>query len=291
MSTSRFAVIGDPISHSKSPDMHAAAYRALRLTHAYDAIRTDAAGLPGLVDALRRGVFAGLNVTLPHKTRILEYVDDVEPAAKLVGAANTLKVDSAGRICATNTDLPAIAEELRALAPEREAAVWVEQPLLVLGTGGAARSAVAAAVSILGARSVVVRGRAGQDGARALNAFATSMRESLAAAGYAADIRAEVLGASAGSCAFHAVVQTTSAELSGGGEALAASIDWSTALVSTVVLDVVYSPAESAFLRAARVAGLRSVNGIGMLARQGGLAFEYWLGQAAPYNAMLAAIV
>src|SRR5262245_683652 len=112
---SRFAVVGDPIAHSKSPRMHAAAYRALGMAHTYEAIRASADGLPGVVARLRAGELAGRNGPVPHKVAVLALADEVAPSARAVGAANTLVRDAAGRITAHNTDVPALADELRAL--------------------------------------------------------------------------------------------------------------------------------------------------------------------------------
>ena len=67
----RFAVIGSPVAHSRSPAMHAAAYRALGLPHTYEAVRAEASELPALVRALREGTYDGLNVTVPHKQAVL----------------------------------------------------------------------------------------------------------------------------------------------------------------------------------------------------------------------------
>ena len=93
----RFAVIGDPVAHSKSPAMHAAAYRALGLPHSYVALRVTEAELPGLVQALRDGTYDGLNVTVPHKQRVLALADEVDASARDVGAANALA--RVGRAC------------------------------------------------------------------------------------------------------------------------------------------------------------------------------------------------
>src|SRR5271166_6514134 len=90
MKACRFAVIGDPVSHSKSPAMHAAAYRELDLPHTYEAVRVTSDELPGVVQALREGRWDGLNVTAPHKQRVLELADDVDATAEDIGAANTL---------------------------------------------------------------------------------------------------------------------------------------------------------------------------------------------------------
>src|SRR5580704_2332543 len=104
--------------------MHAAAYRALHLDCAYEAIRATPADLAALVRALRDGGYDGFNVTIPHKRRILEHVDRVDPSAESVGAANTLVRAKDGAVVAHNTDVPALAAELRRLAPERTAEEW-----------------------------------------------------------------------------------------------------------------------------------------------------------------------
>src|SRR4051794_22391414 len=153
----RFAVIGSPVAHSKSPAMHGAAFRALGLPHVYDKLETTADELPARVEALRRGELAGLNVTVPHKQKILTLFDDVDASARATGAANTLVRLSDGRVRAYNTDTPAIAEELARIAgdPARLAGGTG----LVIGTGGAARAAIVALASHLGLKRVLIRGR------------------------------------------------------------------------------------------------------------------------------------
>jgi shikimate dehydrogenase len=262
----RFAVLGDPIAHSKSPRMHAAAYRALGLPHVYEAIRATPDDLGPLVRRLRDGEYAGFNVTVPHKKRILEHVDAVDPSVAACDAANTLVRDARGRITAHNTDVPALARELARLAPERTPDEWARGVAVVLGSGGAARSAVAALGS-LGVRDVVVRARTPGEG-----------REPLAPSPRDRDVLT--------------IVQATSAGMTGAdaGDAVAAAVAWPDLPPSAVALDVVYAPPRTPFLRAAAERGLRHANGFGMLAMQGALAFELWLGVPAPYDAMLGAL-
>ncbi|HEX7667825.1 MAG TPA: hypothetical protein VF407_25030, partial [Polyangiaceae bacterium] len=152
----RFAVVGSPIAHSKSPKMHAAAYRALGLDHVYEAIDVADADLPAIVDALKRGEFQGLNVTVPHKLRALALADEVAKSAKAVGAANTLVRGSDGKIVAHNTDVEALRRELAALSGSEYALIG--KTGVVVGTGGAARAAIEA-LTALGATRIVVVGR------------------------------------------------------------------------------------------------------------------------------------
>jgi shikimate dehydrogenase len=256
----RFGVVGDPIAHSRSPAMHAAAYRALGLPHAYEAVRATADELPAVVQALREGAYDGLNVTVPHKQRALQLADDADARARETGAANTLVRAPDGRIIAHNTDAPALAAELRELAG---GGALRAQAALVLGSGGASRAAVAA-LSELGASPIVVRARSRSNWAPAAAVEAVT----------------------------RAVVQATSAGMKGAdpGEAAAAAVAWSAVPPDAVALDVVYAPPDTPFLRAARARGLRCANGLGMLARQGALAFELWLGVPAPLEAMMAAL-
>jgi shikimate dehydrogenase len=269
---SRFAVLGDPVAHSKSPAMHAAAYRALRLDHTYEAIRALPADLPRLVGALRDGAYQGFNVTVPHKRRILEYVDAVDASAARVGAANTLVRSPSGQIVAHNTDVPALAHELARLAPERTAEEWAASTAIVLGSGGAARSAVAALASGLHVREVLVRARS---------------------PGEVCGVVAGPLVGSDRDRAALTIVQATSAGMDGAddGAAIAAAVAWGELPPRAVALDVVYAPPETPFLRAAAAHGARGANGLGMLAMQGALAFELWLGLPAPQTAMLAALL
>jgi shikimate dehydrogenase len=264
VSPRRFAVVGDPVAHSKSPAMHTAAFRALGLPHTYEALRVTAEELPGVVEALREGRYDGLSVTVPHKRAALALAD--ASAAPDLVAANTLVRAPDGRVVAHNTDAPALAAELRLLAgPE---APWASRRALVLGSGGAALAAVAA-LRALGVGDVRVR-------ARTPRGLAT-----------------EPWGPSpAGEGATLAVVQATSAGMTGAdpGGAVVAAVAWEALPADAVALDVVYAPPETPFLAAAAARGLRRANGLGMLARQGALAFELWLGVPAPLAVMRAAL-
>jgi shikimate dehydrogenase len=267
----RFAVIGNPIAHSKSPSMHGAALRALGLPHTYEALLTQNDELPARVQALRDGVFAGLNVTVPHKARVLPLVDALDESALRTGAANTLVRTSDGRVVAHNTDAPALAAELSALSGHAAGApAWGAAPALVLGSGGAARAAVQA-LAMLGVREVLVRAR-------------RSGLEGLATQPFQPDKTSEARTA--------VVIQATSAGMDGAdpGERVATAVAWEALPASALVLDVVYAPAETPFLRAARRRGLRATGGLGMLSRQGALALSLWLGVPPPLDVMRAAL-
>jgi len=293
MKALRFAVIGSPVVHSKSPRMHEAAYRALGMPHTYERLETTDAELPSRVEALRRGELDGLNVTVPHKRRVLSLVDEVHASARATGAANTLVRTPEGRIRAHNTDTPALADELAQLAGRRDA--FRGRSAVVLGTGGAARAAIVALASHLGVARIIVRGRALGETAHAV-AYVRQLDALLAAGGgpgVAVALGAEGLEPpQREDDTLGAVVQATSCGMSGGppGALVAEAVKWAEVPSDAVAIDVVYAPEETPFVAAARARGLRTDSGLGMLARQGALAFELWLGTPPPLDVMFATL-
>lgn len=260
--------------------MHSAAYRALGLPHAYEAVRVSSGDLPRIVDALRHGAFDGLNVTVPHKERVLALVDGLDASAQSIGAVNTLVRSGDRRVVAHNTDAPALAAELTRLAGARPA--WAGGRALVIGSGGAARAAIAAFVG-LGVGHIIVRARAFEDASR---------RDRVVGALHA-PIEPQPLNASrSDEAAIVAIVQATSAGMKGAdrGDAVAGAVAWEALPDDAIAIDVVYTPRNTPFLQAARARGLRCDDGLGMLARQGALAFELWLGMPAPLDVMRAAL-
>jgi shikimate dehydrogenase len=260
--------------------MHAAAYRALGLPHVYEKIETSADDLASRVAALRSGTFAGLNVTVPHKRRVLSFVDELDASARATGAANTLVRGPRG-VRAHNTDAPALAQELVRLAAGP--AVFEGRSAIVFGTGGAARAAVFALGS-LGVAHVIVRGRRDTP----------ELADVLEATGSSATISFEPIQAAAReSSDLAAIVQATTAGMDGSaatGDLVAEAIAWETVPPRCVVLDVVYAPPRTPFLARAALCGLANDGGLGMLVRQGALAFELWLGVAPPLDVMQRAL-
>lgn len=267
--------------------MHQAAYAALGLPHTYEALRVTPWELEHRMDELRRGVFAGFNVTIPHKIEVLAHVDEEHVSARGAGAANTIVRTAEGALVAHNTDTPALAKELRVLAGGR---FPFGASGLVLGTGGAARAAVLA-LGGLGFKRVVLRGRSlgDEERRRALEDDLTARLEAIESH---ASVTCEPLAAPAAEDkSLAAIVQATSAGMAGAdpGDAVAAAVAWASVPPSAVAIDVVYAPPRTPFLVAAAGRGLRADHGLGMLARQGALAFELWTGLEAPFAAMLAA--
>lgn len=279
----RFCLFGHPVGHSLSPVIHGAAYRALGLDHRYELVDVpDEAALAAEVRAIREGVVAGANVTIPWKREALRLADEAEASAERVGAANVLSRTTGGRVRASNTDVGALVAELRALAPGAAR-------VLVIGSGGAALAAVAAAHAF-GAQSVAVTAR---------GFSASAPRETWPRAAEFTALSAEVLPWPGGgdesvatfASAVGVVVQATSAGMQGKdpGSAVADVVPWNTLPDHAVAYDLVYTPPETEFMRRARARGLRAENGLGMLVEQAALALETWLAVRAPRAEMRAA--
>ena len=132
-----FAVIGDPIGHSLSPNIHSAAFRELGLDCSYMAYRIPEGSLEEGLEGLRAIDIAGFNVTIPHKVEMMKYLDRTDESCSLIGAANTVTNDG-GSLRGHNTDMDGFLEPLK----RRDADIGGSRVLL-LGAGGAARAIVA----------------------------------------------------------------------------------------------------------------------------------------------------
>jgi shikimate dehydrogenase len=144
-------LLGEHISYSASPAMQGAAFAALGLDHHYELADVAAPDLSAAVAALRDPDVLGANVTVPHKAAVMPLLDEIDPGANQAGAVNTI-VNRDGRLIGSNTDVPAIADEVQRL---RDA----PRSVVILGAGGAAR-AVATALSDIGATNVAMISRA-----------------------------------------------------------------------------------------------------------------------------------
>ncbi len=259
-------VIGDPVRHSLSPTLHNAAYRALGLDWVYVAFTVPDGEARAALDAARVLGLAGLSVTMPHKTAVAELCDDLSPDAAALRSVNTVTVLTDGRTRGESTDGEGF---LRSLA---DADVDVSgRHALVLGGGGAAR-AVARSLAGGGAHVQVAARR--PDAARAAADLAdgtTVAWDDRAAAATKADI----------------LVNATPVGMSGDGSL---PVPPEVLRPELVVADLVYNPAATPLLVAARSAGAQTVPGLGMLVHQAALQVERWTGQPAPIAAMRAAV-
>jgi len=259
-------VIGDPIAHSLSPQLHNAAFDAMGLDWVSVAFEVPAGrGGAALAGARALGL-AGLSVTTPHKEDAFVAVDDPSPLAARLGAVNCVTVDGE-RLVGDSTDGAGFLDALRRQCGFEPAG----RRCLVVGAGGAAR-AVVAALGDAGAAEVAV-----------LNRDADRAGAAVALAGAAGRLAEPEDLADA-----ELVVQASSVGLGDRG-ALHPLVDVQLLHAGQVVADLVYHPARTALLEAAAAAGAATSNGLGMLVHQAALAVERWTARAVPVEAMWAA--
>lgn len=247
-----FAVIGDPVAHSLSPQMHEAAYKALGLDYKYVAILVPVGEVAMALDHLRELNYRGVNVTVPHKGEAIGWCDHVGVFVEQVQAVNTIDVR---RHSGINTDANGFLATLAGI-PVGSA--------LMLGAGGSARAL---------ARALV---REGWD-LRIWNRTAERATELAELTGAKAVDEANPTGASL-------ILNTTSASLDGDS----LPVVWDAAKPEAVAYDLAYG--DSPFLKEAQARGLKTMNGLPMLVEQGALSLEWWIGVRAPRTAMLAAV-
>jgi shikimate dehydrogenase len=255
----RACVIGWPVEHSRSPLIHRYWLKQYGIDGAYEkeAVRPD--DLAPFLGALEDRGYAGANVTLPHKEAALQLAAVADEAARAIGAANTLWLDRAGRLNASNTDAYGFVTNLNAEAPD-----WNEgrRPVLVLGAGGAARA--------------ILHGLLAEGAGRILLANRTRGRAEVLAGAYGPAVSAvdwrDRERALAG-CGL--LVNATSLGMVGKKRL---DLDLAPLAPGAVVADIVYSPLETELLAAAGARGNPTVDGLGMLLHQAVPGFERWFG-------------
>jgi len=253
------ALLGHPVGHSISPQIHTAAFDAAGVDAVYLAFDVAPAEVGHAVAAVGALRLLGANVTVPHKRTVYRAVPDRTPEAEACGAGNTLFWDG-DRLTVDNTDVAGLTAVLAA-----DVGLRGGEEVLMLGAGGAARAA-AVALGRLGCRLEVVARSAADAG---------DVSEILSrAGGHPADVADPAL-----------VINATPLGL--GGERLPDRL--MRLRPDQVALDLIYGPADTPFLAAARMAGAVALDGRGMLVEQAAAAFERWTGVSAPREAMRAA--
>ena len=258
-------VIGQPVEHSRSPALHNAAYRALQMDAVYLAFAVAPENVAAALEGARTLGFMGLNVTVPHKVAVLACCSEIDDSARIVGAANTI-VFRDGEVAGANTDIAGFGQSLDE-SLERPAARAV-----VLGAGGAAR-AVVAALAARDIRTTVI----GRDLERARALLALGAFE---AGPWTEPSLQHALGGA------DLLVDATSIGLRQDEEArLPSRVPFELLEKSGLVMSLVYHR-EPALLAEARRAGLRGVDGSGMLVYQAARAFTLMTGRSPPLDAM-----
>ena len=252
-------VIGSPIAHSKSPQLHRHWLKTYGIPGYYIPMDVTAENLREVVTTLPKAGFVGVNITVPHKEKVMEIADLITDRAILIGAANTLIFRKDGKIHADNTDGYGFVENLRQGAPN-----WNPKagPAAVLGAGGAARAVVASLLDV-GVPEILISNR-------------TRIRADALQQDFGKRLKV-VDWVQAGNMLEEAVtvVNTTSLGMIGKPE-LRVPLDG--LRPGAIVTDLVYAPLQTRLLRVAEEMGCVTVDGLGMLLHQAVPAFERWFG-------------
>ena len=265
-------IIGDPVEHSMSPAMHNAAFRELGIDYLYVPFRVKKEDLGKAIEGMRALNIKGLNVTIPHKVAVLQFLDELDHLAEKIGAVNTIDNDD-GALTGYNTDASGFLQALldRGIEPEGKNVV-------VLGAGGASR-AISFILADRDTHLVILNRLLELDWAKELASRISQIfskevealelnRENLIGALEKADI----------------LVNATSVGMSPNIDQTPVTSDL--LRPGLIVFDIVYNPIKTRLLREAETAGAETISGVDMLIWQGALAFEKWTGLKAPVELM-----
>ena len=265
--------IGYPLGHSLSPKIHTAALKAVGLQGNYSLFPIhpdDKQGLRDLLAHVRSGEIHGLNVTIPHKQNVIEFMDELTPTANVIGAVNTIYMRE-NKLIGDNTDAPGFLADLKQVS---NSSFTTPHSALVLGAGGSARAVVYALCN--DGWNVTLAARRIEQAQQLAESFTNYQLPITNLTNFPLST-------------FHLLVNTTPLGMTPNTETspLPENVILSK---HTFIYDLVYSPRETKLVRGARAQGLNASTGLGMLIEQAALAFEKWTGAKADRDAMQKAV-
>lgn len=267
------ALLGSPVSHSISPLMHNEAFRLLGLDYVYLCFDVDETGLAAAVEGLRTCNIQGFNLTMPNKNQVVSLLDDLSPAARLIGAVNTVVNDN-GRLIGYNTD------GIGYMQSARDAGYQLEnKTITIMGAGGAA-TAICAQAALDGVQSIHIFARSTSRFLERTKLLIQNINNTLPCQVFLHDNEDQK--------ALKEAISISSFLINATSVGMAPSInqtiiqDASLFRPDLVVSDIIYNPRQTRLLREAQMAGCPTFNGMYMLLFQGAEAFRLWTGQDMP---------
>jgi len=255
----RFAVIGDPIKHSMSPFMHNDLFQHYQIDAQYDRVHIEKGMLETGLEMLKKNGVAGFNVTVPHKTDILPFLDELDPLCKAIGAVNTVVNDN-GKWIGYNTDGSGYLTGILKVMPDIK-----NKKTLMIGAGGAAR-AIYFTLAHHGVKTIDIVNRTASK--------AEQLKESCPFS-----VVTEILNRDSAEkrlSEYDLIIQTTSIGMS--PNIADTPLDVSNIKENALISDIIYNPLEPKILAEGKRHGATVQNGIEMFVYQGALAFEKWIG-------------
>ncbi len=267
-------VFGDPVDDNPTIVLEEAGYRALGLNYRYLTIRVLPEDLQSAIDAVRVMHFRGINLTMPHKIKVIPMLDELSQAAGIIGAVNTVINDN-GRLIGENTDGKGFVRSLK-----REGVELSGKEVMILGAGGAAR-AIAVESALAGAQKITIVNRTESSG---LELAQLVRSQTTACAEYVPWTEKLTVPEST-----DILINATPIGFT-PDQGSRPDIDYDTIRDDMIVSDVVFDPVETEFLKEASGRGARIFTGIGMLVQQGAMNFTFWTGREAPVDVMYDAL-
>ncbi|WP_144549889.1 shikimate dehydrogenase [Peribacillus simplex] len=255
-----YGVMGDPIAHSMSPDIHNDAFEKENIEAVYHHFHVTKEGMNDAVKGMKALGIEGFNITIPHKTSIIPFLDEVDELALAIGAVNTV-VNKNGRFIGYNTDGKGF---FKSLCDEISGDIKAKKTL-VIGAGGAARAIYFTLVKE-GVKQVDIANRTKE---RAAQLVSDCPYDKVSKA-------LSIIEAEESLSQYDLIIQTTSSGMSPELDHSPLKVDQ--LKTGTIVSDIIYNPLQTKLLREAGEKGAETQNGLGMFINQAALAFEIWTG-------------
>ncbi len=268
-----YGLIGNPVGHSMSPDIHNAALKDAGIDGHYHGFQVENEDLKDAICGMKALGISGFNVTVPHKVDIMQYLDKIDVTAERLRAVNTVRLEE-GQLIGYNTDGEGFLHSLL------EA---LDQPLsdlsfLMIGAGGAAR-AIYTTIADYAPKSFDITNRTIEKA----EALIKSADGNIPSSALTLKTAEEQLGE------YDVIIHTTSIGMHPNVEETPISL--ANAKKTAVVCDIVYNPIETKLLRDAAGLGLKTVDGVGMFVGQAARAFELWTGMTPDARKMKSIVI
>ena len=266
-----YAVIGDPIDHSLSPNIHNAAFHHLKLDHTYIAYKIPAGELSAGIEALKAIKNTGFNVTIPHKIEMMKFLDEMDTTCKLIGAVNTV-LNEDGKLNGYNTDMIGFLDPIK-----KKNLTIKDSQVLLLGAGGAARAIVTAMVKEKAGKITIVNRTL--ENANKLAEFAKKIGGNVDTV--------SIQEANKLITDYKFIINSTSI----GMRNEPSPISTENISKNSIVYDIVYQPINTDLIKKSKENGATIIYGYEMLLSQAACSFEIWHKTEAPYDVMKKALL
>ncbi len=270
--TKLVGILGSPLGHTLSPDMQNQAFQNLGLDYYYLPIEVSAENLGAVVGGIRHMNFAGFNITMPHKMNIIQYLDEIDSLAEMIGSVNTVVIKD-GRLKGYSTDGTGFVRSL-----ELDKGISLKgKKIFILGAGGAAKS-IALTLAGQNVREIVICNRTLEKAKEISDRVNRNFRHCCS------PLPADPEKMRPSLSDVDILVNTTNL----GMHPDTGSLPIEPKLLSRrlLVYDIIYHPLKTRLLEEAERAGCATMNGLGMLIYQGAEAFSLWTGLEAPIDVM-----